>query len=209
MTIPRIAAALAVATLFAGATTLSLVAARAGEQAPAFTAVDSNGKTHNLADYAGKFVVLEWHNRGCPYVKKHYSGNMQKLQKEWTAKGVVWLTVISSAAGQQGYVTPEEANAYVKDKSAAPTAVLLDPQGIVGNLYDAKTTPHLFVVSPDGTLLYNGAIDSKPTANVDDIATATNYLSAALTEAMAGKAVTTAMTKPYGCSVKYAAGSSL
>ncbi len=207
MTIRRITAALALATL--GVTAVSLDAARAGETAPSFTAVDSNGRTHNLADYTGKFVVLEWHNQGCSYVKKHYGGNMQKLQKEWTARGVVWLTVISSAVGQQGYVTPAEANAYVKDKGAAPSAVLLDPKGIVGNLYGAKTTPHLYVISPDGTLLYDGAIDSKPTADVDDIATATNYLSAALTEAMAGKAVTTAMTKPYGCSVKYAAGPSL
>lgn len=200
---------LALATLTAATSTLSLAAgtARAAEPAPAFTAVDSNGRTQALADYAGKFVVLEWHNQGCSYVKKHYGGNMQRLQKAWTAKGVVWLTVISSAAGQQGYVKPEEANAYVKDKGAAPTAVLLDREGTVGRLYGAKTTPQVVVIAPDGTLVYNGAIDSKPTADVDDIPTATNYLAAALTEAMAGKPVTTPATRPYGCSVKYAAGS--
>ena len=183
-------------------------AAKVGEKAPDFSVADSKGKTHKLSDFKGKWVVLEWHNQGCPYVKKHYgSGNMQKLQKEWTAKGVVWLTVISSAQGQQGYVTGDQANAYVTEQKAAPTAVLLDPAGTVGMAYAAKTTPHMFVVSPDGMLVYNGAIDDKPTTDQADIATASNFVSAALTEGMAGKAITTATSRPYGCGVKYASGS--
>lgn len=187
---------------------LPVSAAKVNEKAPDFSVTDSNGTTHKLADFKGKWVVLEWHNQGCPYVKKHYnSGNMQKLQKEWTAKGVVWLTVISSAQGQQGYVTPAQANAYVAEQKAAPTAVLLDPMGTMGMAYGAKTTPHMYVISPDGVLLYNGAIDDRPTADLGDVPTATSYLNAALNEAMAGKAVTTAATKPYGCAVKYASGS--
>jgi hypothetical protein len=152
--------------------------------------------------------VLEWHNQGCPYVKKHYdSGNMQKLQKEWTAKGVVWLTVISSAPGLQGYVTPAEADAYVKEKDAAPTAVLLDPTGTMGRAYDAKVSPHMFIIDPKGTLIYNGAIDDKPTTDLADVPVARNYVSAALTEAMAGKPVSMPTSRPYGCTVKYATSS--
>src|SRR5438094_5475318 len=124
-------------------------AARVGEPAPDFTATDTNGQTHKLSENRGKFVVLEWHNRECPYTHKHYaSGNMQKLQKEWTAKGVTWFTVISSAPGQQGYMTAAEENAYLKEVNASPTAVLLDPQGELGHLYGAKTTPHMFVINP-------------------------------------------------------------
>jgi peroxiredoxin len=183
-------------------------AARVGEPAPDFRIQDSKGKTHTLADYAGKFVVLEWHNQGCPYVKKHYeSGNMQKLQKEWTARGVVWLTVISSAPGLQGYVTPAEADAYVKEKNAAPTAVLLDPTGVMGRAYDAKVSPHMFIIDPKGTLIYNGAIDDKPTTDLADVPGAKNYVSAALTEAMAGKPVSIPTSRPYGCTVKYATSS--
>ena len=183
-------------------------AAKVGEKAPDFSVTDSNGKTHTLSDFKGKWVVLEWHNQGCPYVKKHYnSGNMQKLQKEWTAKGVVWLSVVSSAQGQQGYVTPAQANAYLAEQKAAPTAVLLDPMGTMGQAYGAKTTPHMFVISPEGLLLYNGAIDDKPTTDISDVPTANNFLSAALGEAMAGKAVVMPTSKPYGCSVKYATGS--
>ena len=181
-----------------------LRAARPGEPAPAFTAIDSRGQSHSLADYAGKYVVLEWHNQGCQYVKKHYAGNMQRLQAEWTAKGVVWLTVISSAPGQQGHLKAEEANGFVKDRRAAPSAVLFDADGVIGTLYEAKTTPQVVVISPQGTVIYAGAIDSKPTADPEDIPTATNYLSAALTESLAGKPVTTPQTRPYGCSVKYA-----
>jgi peroxiredoxin len=183
-------------------------AAKVGEKAPDFSVTDSNGKAHKLSDFKGKWVVLEWHNQGCPYVKKHYgSGNMQKLQKEWTAKGVVWLSVISSAQGQQGYVTAAQANAYVAEQKAAATAVLLDPMGTMGQAYGAKTTPHMFVISPEGTLVYNGAIDDRPTTDLNDVPTANNFVSAALNQAMAGKAVTTATTKPYGCGVKYATGS--
>jgi peroxiredoxin len=183
-------------------------AARVGEPAPAFTGTDTNGTRHALADYKGKWVVLEWHNQGCPYVGKQYgSGNMQKTQKEWTSKGVVWLTVISSAPGTQGYVTAPQADAYVRDKHASPTAVLLDPTGAIGRAYEAKTTPHMFVIDPHGVLVYNGAMDDKPTTDLEDVPGAKNYVSAALTEAMAGKPVTVATTRPYGCSVKYSSAS--
>ena len=182
----------------------SAFAVRVGEPAPGFTAVDSNGKQQRLSDYKGKFVVLEWHNQGCPYTKKHYqSGNMQRLQKEWTAKGVVWLTVISSAPGTQGFVTPTQENDYVKTMNAAPTAVIMDPGGSLGHLYSAKVTPHMFIIDPGGTLIYNGAIDDHPTSDQSDIANSKNYVSMALQEAMSGKPVTEAATRPYGCSVKY------
>lgn len=183
---------------------VSALAVRVGEPAPDFTSVDSNGKSQRLADYKGKYVVLEWHNQGCPYTKKHYeSGNMQRLQKEWTAKGVVWLTVISSAPGTQGFVTPSQENDYVKQMSAAPTAVLMDPSGTLGHLYAAKTTPHMYIIDPSGTLIYNGAIDDHPTSDPSDIKNSKNYVSAALGEALAGKPVTDSATRPYGCSVKY------
>ncbi len=175
-----------------------------GEPAPNFTATDSYGHQHSLAQYKGKFVVLEWHNQGCPYTKKHYdSGNMQKLQKLWTSKGVIWFTVISSAPGEQGYVTAAQENDYVKRTGAAPTAVLLDPNGDLGHLYGAKTTPHMFVINPQGRLIYDGAIDDKPTTEQSDIAGANNYVTAALQESMAGKPVAVAASRPYGCSVKY------
>jgi len=130
---------------------MSAPAAKVGEPAPQFTATDSQGRTHTLSAYRGKVVVLEWHNQGCPYTRKHYdSGNMQRLQKEWTQKGVVWLTVISSAPGTQGYVTAEQENDYLRQMKAAPTAALLDPSGGLGRLYAAKTTPHLFILAPNG-----------------------------------------------------------
>ncbi len=180
-------------------------AARVGEPAPDFTATDTNGKVHKLSEYQGKFVVLEWTNRGCPYTQKHYnSGNMQRLQREWTSRGVVWLTVISSAPGKQGYVTASEENAYLKQANGAPTAVLLDPAGTLGHLYDAKTTPHIFIINPKGALIYNGAIDDRPTTDVSDVNGAKNYLSIALEEATSGKPVSTPTSRPYGCSVKYA-----
>jgi peroxiredoxin len=186
-------------------TPLRAQAVQVGSPAPDFTATDTYGKPERLSDYKGKFVVLEWHNRECPYTKKHYSsGNMQALQKEWTGKGVVWFTVISSAPGQQGYVTAEEENAYVKQVKASPTAVLLDPTGQLGHLYSAKTTPHIFIINPQGILIYDGAIDDKPTTDLEDVARAKNYVSAALEEAMAGKEVAVATSRPYGCSVKYA-----
>src|SRR5712675_296556 len=177
----------------------SAFAVKVGDPAPGFTAVDSNGKQQRLSDYKGKYVVLEWHNQGCPYTKKHYeSGNMQRLQKEWTAKGVVWLTVISSAQGMQGFVTPSQENDYVKSMKAAPTAVLMDPGGSLGHLYSAKTTPHMFIVDPSGTLIYNGAIDDHPTSDASDIPASRNYVSAALQEALAGKQISEPATRPYG-----------
>ena len=182
----------------------SAFAVKVGDPAPGFTAVDSNGKQQSLAEYKGKYVVLEWHNQGCPYTRKHYeSGNMQRLQKEWTAKGVVWLTVISSAPGTQGFVTPTQENEYLKSMKAEPTAVIMDPNGTLGHLYNAKTTPHMYVIDPKGTLIYNGAIDDHPSSDQSDIANSKNYVSTALTESMSGKPVTDAATRPYGCSVKY------
>jgi len=179
-------------------------AARIGERAPDFTATDSYGRVHKLSDYQDKFVVLEWTNRGCPYTQKHYnSGNMQRLQREWTSRGVIWLTVISSAPGKQGYVKADDENAYVKKANATPTAVLLDPTGVLGHLYDAKTTPHMFIIDPKGILIYNGAIDDRPTTDLTDVNGARNYLSQALDEAMSGKPVSIPTTRPYGCSVKY------
>jgi peroxiredoxin len=175
-----------------------------GEKAPDFTAADSNGKTQNLASYKGKIVVLEWLNRQCPFVKKHYdSGNMQKLQKNYTDKGAIWFAVISSAPGKQGYCTPEEANSFVREKGAAPTAVLLDTQGMVGKLYGAKTTPHMFIINAAGVLVYDGAIDDTPSTDIADIATAKNFVESALDEILAGRPVTVATSQPYGCSVKY------
>lgn len=192
-------------TLALMTTALTVHAARVGQPAPAFAATDTKGKTHTLAALKGKWVVLEWHNNECPYVKRHYAGSMQKLQRDWTAKGVIWLTVISSAPGTQGYVTPAEAERYAKAVKASPTAILLDPKGDLGHLYDARTTPHMFVVNPQGVLVYNGAIDDKPSTDPSDNVTAANYVSAALTQGMAGKPITTPTSRPYGCSVKYAA----
>jgi peroxiredoxin len=180
-------------------------ALKPGEIAPDFRGTDSNGKTETLAQYRGKYVVLEWTNRQCPYTMKHYqSGNMERLQKKWTAKGVVWLTVLSSAKGQQGYMTPAEENDYLRTMHAAPTAAILDPSGAIGRMYDAKTTPGMYVIDPAGKLIYEGAIDDKPSPDPATLKDAHNYVSAALEEAMAGKAVTTPVTRSYGCNVKYA-----
>jgi peroxiredoxin len=186
------------------ALTFSAYAAQIGSQAPDFHGTDSTGKTESLDQYRGKFVVMEWHNHDCPYTAKHYeSGNMQSLQKQWTAKGVVWLTVISSAPGQQGYVDAARENAYMKKMGAQPTAAILDPKGDIGHMYDAKTTPNMYVIDPSGKLIYAGAIDDHPTTEISDIKASKNYVSAALTEAMMGQPVQTAVTRPYGCSVKY------
>lgn len=195
-------------SLIVSCSVLAMVAAgfavKVGEPAPGFGAVDSTGKMQRLSDYKGKYVVLEWHNQGCPFTQKHYeSGNMQRLQKEWTAKGVVWLTVISSAPGKQGFVTPSQENDYLKKMNAVPTAVLMDPAGTLGHLYDAKTTPDMYIIGPAGNLIYEGAIDDKPTTEQSDIAGAKNYVNAALTEAKGGKPVSDPATRPYGCSVKY------
>ena len=175
-----------------------------GEVAPEFKGVDSNGVTHSLSEYRGKYVVLEWANRGCPYEQKHYqSGNMESLQKEWTAKGVVWLSILSDPPGEQGYVTPAEENDYLKTMHAAPTAALLDPKGAIGRLYQARTTPHMFVIDPAGKIVYQGALDDKPTPDPASLKGADNYVSDALTAAMVGKPVAVAVTKPYGCAVHY------
>jgi hypothetical protein len=184
--------------------TISALALQPGSPAPDFKGTDSTGVQHTLSQYRGKFVVLEWANQGCPYDGKHYlSGNMEALQRQWTGKGVVWLSIISSAQGQQGYVTPAEENSYLKTMHAAPTAAILDPSGTVARLYEAKTTPHIFVIDPTGKLVYQGAIDDKPTTDQADLKGARNYLNEALTAAMAGKPVPTEVTRPYGCSVKY------
>jgi len=178
--------------------------ARIGAPAPAFQLADSNGKTVSLADYKGKTVVLEWSNHECPYVRKHYSGNnMQALQKKWTAQGVTWLTIISSEPGSQGYVTPEQANKLTVDRAAAPSAVLLDPKGAAGRTYGAQVTPHMYVITPDGTLAYMGGIDDKPSSRPEDIKTAKNFVDTALGELAQGKPVSTPTSRAYGCSVKY------
>jgi peroxiredoxin len=194
-------------TSFLAAVALAAVAHAApevGAPAPAFTLTDSNGQAHSLSDFQGKFVVLEWLNHGCPFVVKHYqSGNMQNLQKEYTGKDVVWLSIVSSAPGKQGHMSPEETNAAKAEKGSAATAVLLDEDGTVGKLYDAKVTPELFVINPDGNLVYAGAIDDKKSTDVADVEGAVNYVKQALDEALAGQPVSTPKTDAYGCSVKY------
>jgi peroxiredoxin len=183
---------------------LEISAAKVGQPAPDFTSTASNNKTYHLADYRGKFVVLEWHNNGCPYTQKHYnSGNMQKLQKQWTAQGVVWFTILSSAPGKQGYVDANGENAYIAKMGAAPTAALLDAGGTIGHSYDAKTTPEMIIINPQGVIIYDGAIDNRPTDEQRDIPGATNYVDVALSQALAGKPIETGATRPYGCSVKY------
>lgn len=177
--------------------------AQARVAAPAFTATDSHGQAQSLDKYKGKYVVLGWHNQGCPYTRKHYAF-MQELQQAWTAKGVAWFTVISSAPGTQGYMTADRENAYVTQVHAAPTAVLLDPQGKLGRLYGARTTPQMFVIDPNGKLICEGAIDDRPTTDLEDVKGADNYVTDALTAAMAGKPVARPFTRSYGCSVKYA-----
>jgi alkyl hydroperoxide reductase subunit AhpC len=194
----------AIVVLALCAVPLLIAAAKVGDAAPEFTATASNGKTIRLTDYRGKYVVLEWHNNGCPYVGKHYnSGNMQRLQKQWTSQGVVWFTILSSAPGKQGYVTASEENDYLTKMQAAPTAALLDPNGEIGHLYNAKTSPQMVVINPQGLVIYSGAIDDRPTTDLQDVQGATNYVSLALQAAMAGKPVVTPATRPYGCSVKY------
>lgn len=176
-----------------------------GQPAPAFTATDATGHERSLAEYKGRVVVLEWWNPECPFVGKQYgSGNMQRLQKEWTARGVAWLAVDSSAPGQQGFVDGARATALMRERQGAPTAVLLDPEGVVGRAYGAKTTPHMFVIDASGTLVYAGGIDDMPSTDTADVATAKNFVAAALAEVTAGRKVTVATSQPYGCGVKYA-----
>ena len=175
-----------------------------GKPAPDFSLNDPSGAAHSLADAKGKLVVLEWTNPDCPFVKKHYgSGNMQKLQADYTAKGVVWYTIASSAPGKQGHYGPEDWKGILQKRGDKQTALLLDPDGAVGRLYGAKTTPHVFVVGKDGVLLYKGAIDDKPSTDPADVAGARNLVAAALDEALDGKPVSRPVTESYGCSVKY------
>ena len=175
-----------------------------GQPAPAFAAVDSNGRSRSLAEFKGKTVVLEWTNNGCPYTRKHYdSGNMQRLQQEATASGAAWLSVISSAPGKQGYVTGAEANALTQSRGAHPTAVLLDPSSTMARAYEAQTTPHMFVIDKTGVLRYMGAIDDRPTAAPASLVGARNYVREALAALASGRPVAIASTEPYGCSVKY------
>lgn len=193
---------LSASLLFASAT--SWAAPQLQKPAPDFSVQGSDGKTHKLSDYKGQFVVLEWWNKDCPFVKKHYeSGNMQALQKEYTGKKVVWLSVQSSAPKKQGNVSAEEAKKIMAEASASPTTVLLDSSGAVGRAYEAKTTPHMFVIDPKGTLIYMGGIDDQPSADKASLKAAKNFVRMALDEALAGKPVQVASSKPYGCSVKY------
>ena len=197
----------ALMTLLIGALLVPKVAAAApqiGQPAPAFTSTDSKGASVSLNQYRGKTVVLEWTNADCPYTRKHYtSGNMQGVQALAQKNGVVWLTVISSAPGKQGYVNGPAADALTTSRGASPTAVLLDPSGTVGRLYGAKTTPHMFVIDKNGTLQYMGGIDSLATAEVDDIPKAEPYLKEAMLAVTQGAPVAHPVTKPYGCAVKY------
>src|SRR5213593_5138827 len=175
-----------------------------GGAAPEFSLTDAKGEAHSLSQYKGKYVVLEWFNPECPFVKKHYgSDNMQKLQKEYTDKGVGWLTIDSNAPGTEGNLTPEQAEKVATSWKTQQTALLLDPDGKVGRAYGAKNTPNMVIINPEGKIAYEGAIDSKATPNPADIPSSTNYVKAALDESLAGKPVTKPQTKPYGCSVKY------
>lgn len=195
-------ASLLVTVFFAWA--LPLLAVETGQVAPDFSLQDIHGKPVSLTKLRGSFVVLEWINHGCPFVKKHYdSGNMQALQKEFTAKGVQWLSICSSAEGKQGHMKAVEWRKVAKEKGGAATAILLDDWGKVGTLYGAKTTPHMFIIDPKGLLIYQGAIDDTPSADPADVKGAVNYVRSALGEAMAGKPVSSSTTKPYGCGVKY------
>jgi peroxiredoxin len=195
----------AVALAWGLGVTAAFAAPAIGEMAPAITATDTKGAAVSLDALRGKTIVLEWTNHQCPYVRKHYeSGNMQKLQAEATAADVVWISIISSGPGKQGAVSADEANTLTTDRGAKPTHVVLDADGTIGKAYEAKTTPHMYIIDKDGKLVYMGAIDDKPTAKAEDVAGATNYVTAALADIAAGKPVATAVTESYGCSVKYA-----
>jgi peroxiredoxin len=181
----------------------SLAAPEVGQPAPAFTLTDSNGQSHNLADFKGKFVVLEWLNHGCPFVKKHYdSNNMQKLQKEYTGKDVVWLSIVSSAPGKQGHMSPAETNQAKEEKGSAATAVLLDEDGTVGQLYGAKVTPHIYVIDREGKLAYMGGLDNAPLGKAEG-PSVMPWTDEAIAAVVRGEAPRSPSTKAYGCSVKY------
>ena len=192
------------AVIVLGLPLASLATPQVGAPAPDFTGTDSQGNTHRLSDYRGKIVVLEWTNHECPFVGKHYgTANMQKLQQEAAEQDVVWLSIISSAPGKQGHVTPAEANELTTSRNAAPSAVLLDPEGTIGQAYGAKTTPHMYIIDPEGKLVYMGGIDDIPSARWSDVETAQNYVRAALAALAEDKPIDPAVTRPYGCTVKY------
>jgi peroxiredoxin len=202
MTIRNLCLVFGVLALSAGA---ALAGVGVGQPAPDFSLPDTKGQNHQLSQYKGKWVVLEWYQPDCPFVRKHYgSGNMQALQKEFTAKGVVWLSIDSSAPGQEGNYPADKLNEIASSQGVARTALLLDPAGKVGHAYGAKTTPDMYIINPEGKLVYEGAIDSKPTTAVADLKTARNYVKVALDDSMTGKSVPQTVTRPYGCSVKYA-----
>jgi len=179
-------------------------AVETGARAPEFSLADTNGTTHSLSDFAGKYVVLEWTNHGCPFVAKHYKqGHMQALQEKMTGKGVVWLKINSGAPGKQGYVTAGEGNQLLADKKIKATALLLDSDGTVGRAYDARVTPHMFLIDPEGMVIYQGAIDSIRSTSPDDVDQAENYVKAAYMAHVNGEPVANPTTTPYGCGVKY------
>ncbi len=195
----RLASLIVGVTLLAGAH-----AATVGQPAPDFTLKDVHGKTVRLSDYRGRHVVLEWNNPGCPFVQKHYdSGNMQTLQKEATAKNVVWLAINSTGASHGDYLSPAQLGRWMSQHKAAPTATLMDEDGTTGRAYAARVTPHMYIVDPQGKLVYAGGIDSIPSARAEDIKTATNYVRTGLGEALAGKPLSLPSTRPYGCTIKY------
>ena len=195
---------LAVLTSLIATAAFALEPPAVGSAAPDFSLPDAKGGTHSLSQYKGKYVVLEWFNPECPFVKKHYgSDNMQKLQGEYTGKGVVWLTIDSKAPGTEGNITPEQAQKIMAQWKTKQTALLLDPESKVAKLYGAKNTPNMVVISPEGKSVYEGAIDSKASPNPADIPSSTNYVKAALDESLGGKAVSNAQTKPYGCHITY------
>jgi peroxiredoxin len=195
---------LTILTSLVSTAVFALDAPQVGSAAPEFSLPDAKGKTHSLSQYKGKYVVLEWFNPECPFVKKHYGGgNMQNLQKEFTGKGVVWLTIDSNAPGTEGSLSAEQAEKVMTSWKTQQTGLLLDPDGKVGRAYGAKNTPGMVVINPEGKIVYQGAIDSKATPNAADIPSSTNYVKAALEESLAGKPVSNPQTKPYGCSVKY------
>lgn len=195
--------ALVMGMLLAGASATPAQVAPDAE-APDFSLPDVEGTVHSLSSFRGKYVVLEWFNHDCPFVVKHYVGdNMQSLQRDYTGQGVVWLSICSSAPGKQGHYPPEKQAELAREKKSAATAVLLDPEGAVGRAYGAKTTPHMFVIDPEGRVIYQGAIDSVPSTNPEDIPGAENHVRAALDAALHGKEIVRNVTAPYGCSVKY------
>lgn len=198
-------AALRLALMVSGGLAARVQAAAAvGQPAPDFRVADTSGRTHQLADFRGRYLVLEWTNPGCPFVRKHYgSGNMQTLQKEFTAKNVAWLAVNSTETASADYLAPAQLASWMKGQSASPTATLMDVEGAMGRAFGARTTPHMYIVDPQGRLIYAGGIDSIASSRMDDIKTATNHVRRSLSEALAGKPLSMATTPPYGCSIKY------